>query len=760
MVHALPSVGEPATGTWKERSTAALLSRTAQLSIPGNRMARKNPQAGSGNRSTLIGLLKGLAYAALVGVLALVVAVAVASAYLPSYSDLTKRNDLGQMIRVRAANGQVLLSLGPSFGRWLPYDQIPPEMRAAIISTEDRRFRSHIGVDPIGIARSIQVRITSGHWRQGGSTLTQQLARNIFLTNNRNFVRKIKEGILALALERKFSKDQVLELYLNRVYFGGGAYGIDAASRKFFGHGADHLSLGEAAILAGLVKAPSNYAPTADLEAARDRSGVVLETMARNGFISQEEASQANPAQVRIKQTTNNNSVSYFTDWALPQLDTLIDQTTDPIDVWTTLDPGMQVAADKAVRANAPDGAQGALVAIDHDGAVRALVGGKDYVASIYDRATQAERQPGSAFKLFVYLTAMESGMKPTDTIVDEPVTIDGWTPRNSERTNLGPVTLREAFSRSINTVSAKIGQQVGFSTIADMARRFGITTPISTYPSMVLGSSDVRLIEMTRAFASVADNGVAVTPFGILRVVTPDGRILYQHDNDESRVLVAPWVAAEMMDLLQSAVLSGTGRAAQIGRPVAGKTGTTTLNKDGWFIGYSSGLTTGVWMGRDDAKPVPGLQGGTAPARAFHDFMMVAVANRPVEQFQTQVPMPDWQLTPEEEIYGDQPVDINETGPLVDQNGMPLGTPSNENPQPQPQQQQMVNPEGTGPPTQQELDQAFPPQQQPPRRPPPYPPRQPQPYPPPVQNQPQPQPPPNPRSVPADPSQPRPEAA
>ena len=235
---------------------------------------------------------------------------------------------------------------------------------------------------------------------------------------------------------------------MNRVYFGGGAYGIDAASRKFFAHGADHLSLGEAAIIAGLVKAPSNYSPTADVEAARSRSGVVLQTMVKNGFITPDTAAQVNPANVRIQETTNQNSVRYFTDWALPQLDTLIDQTTDPIDVWTTLDPGMQVAADKAIRANAPDGTQGALVAIDRDGAVRAMVGGKDYVSSIYNRATQAERQPGSAFKLFVYLSALESGMKPTDTIVDEPVTIDGWTPRNSTRTNLGPVTLREAFSR------------------------------------------------------------------------------------------------------------------------------------------------------------------------------------------------------------------------------------------------------------------------------------------------------------------------
>jgi penicillin-binding protein 1A len=339
------------------------------------------------------------------------------------------------------------------------------------------------------------------------------------------------------------------------------------------------------------------------------------------------------------------------------------------------------------------------------------MVGGKDYVSSIYNRATLAERQPGSSFKLFVYLAALESGMKPTDTIVDEPVTINGWSPRNAERENLGPVSLREAFSRSLNTVSAKIGAQVGFSTIADMARRFGITTPISTYPSMVLGTSDVRLIEMTRAFASVANKGLAVTPYGIRRVVTADGRVLYDHEPDDQRVLVAPWVAAEMTDLLQSAVLSGTGRAAQIGRPVAGKTGTTTSNKDGWFIGFSSGLTTGVWMGRDDARPVAGLQGGTAPARAFHDFMSVAVANRPIEQFETQVPMPDWQLTPEEELYGDQPVDQNSMQPMVDENGMPLPAQQQPSDQAGPQQQPMIRPDGSGPPSQEELDQAFPPQ-------------------------------------------------
>ena len=595
-------------------------------------------------------------------------------------------------------------------------------LRCGLQSSESRTRGSgdDLGVDPIGIARSVKVRLQTGRFRQGGSTITQQLARNIFLTNSRNFGRKIKEGILALALERKFTKEQILELYLNRVYFGGGAYGIDAASRKFFGHGADHLSLGEAAIIAGLVKAPSNYAPTADVEAARSRSQVVLNSMVENGFISQEAAASIDPAEVRIEKTANNNSIRYFTDWALPQLETLIDQTQDPIDVWTTLDPGMQAAADRAVRANTPSNAQGALVAIDRGGAVRAMVGGKDYVDSIYNRATQATRQPGSAFKLFVYLAALESGMKPTDTIVDEPVTIQGWTPRNSTRTNLGPVTLREAFSRSINTISAKIGEQLGFSTIADMARRFGITTSISTFPSMVLGTSDVRLIEMTRAFASVANKGVAVTPYGIRKVVTADGRLLYEHETEEGRVLVAPWVAAEMTDLLQSAVLSGTGRAAQIGRPVAGKTGTTSSNKDGWFIGFSSGLTTGVWMGRDDARAIAGLQGGTAPARAFHDFMAVAVARRPVEQFDTQVPVPDWQLTPEEEMFGDAEVDANAAQPmLVDENGMPIGTPPADPNYPQPQP--MVRPDGSGEPSQQELDRAFPPQQQQ-QQPPPQP--------------------------------------
>lgn len=649
--------------------------------------------------------LKWMLYAALLGLLALVIAVAVAMSQLPSYQDLTRRNDLGQMIRVRSADGQLLVSLGPSFGRWLRYDEIPPAMRSAMIAVEDQRFRSHPGVDPVALARIARFAIANlgtGRRLQGGSTITQQLARNIFLTNKYSVGRKLQEMILALAIERKFSKDQILELYLNRVYFGGGAYGIDAASRRFFGHDATTLSLGEAAIIAGLVKAPSNYSPTADVEAARGRAEVVLQTMAENGFISENAARQVDPAQIVVQPSERQNSVRYFTDWALPQLDTLIDETGEPIDVWTTLDTRMQAAADRAVNANTPKGAQGALVSLDRDGAVRAMVGGRDYVASLYNRAAQAERQPGSAFKLFVYLAALESGMQPTTTIVDEPIEIQGWRPRNSTRTYSGAVTLREAFSRSINTVSAKIGAELGFGTIADMAHRFGISGNISTYPSMVLGTSDVRLIDMTRAYAAVANRGISVMPYAITRVATADGRLLYRHERQEERVLVAPWVAAQMTDLLQSAVLTGTGRAAQIGRPVAGKTGTTSSNKDGWFIGFSSGLTTGVWMGRDDARPVPGLQGGTAPARAFHDFMVTAVARRPVQQFETEVPMPNWDLEPEEQLWGNE---VIESEPLVDADGNPiLSQPSD----PLAPQARAPAP-GPGPtPDQTELDRIF----------------------------------------------------
>ena len=631
--------------------------------------------------------------AVLLAIIALVVAVYATRAQIPSFDEL-KSSPNGQMIRVHAADGTVMMSLGPSYGEWLSSDQIPEIMRKATVSVEDRRFYDHIGVDPIGILRALKfafVNRDTDRRFQGASTITQQVARTIFLSNRYSLKRKFREAILALALERKFTKDQILELYMNKVYYGGGAYGIDAASRKFFGHPATHLTLGEAAVIAGLVKAPSQYSPTADAKAAIGRAGVVIQLMQETGAITADEAAEADVDAVKLAPEPKQNSVRYFTDWALPQLDTLIDESSRPLEVYTTLDLGMQREATTAVNQNVPKGAQGALVAIDNDGAVRAMVGGKDYVSSIYNRATQAVRQPGSAFKLFVYLAALESGIKPDDPIVDEPVTIQGWSPRNDARNNIGQTTIRTAFAYSINTVAAKLGVQVGFDTIADMAKRFGITTPVSTYPSMVLGTNEVRLIDMTRAFASVANQGVAVTPYGITKV-TADGVTIYQHQVDRSHVLVAPFVAQEMTDLMASTVNVGTGRAADIGRPVAGKTGTTSSNKDGWFLGFSSGLTTGVWMGRDDDKPIPGLFGGRGPARAFADFMKPAVANRPVQQFDTSAEVPDWENEDEENAYFGQP----DNGLFVDENGNPVqpdsvypGDQGSTPPPPQQQQQQ-----------------------------------------------------------------------
>ncbi|HQS12834.1 MAG: penicillin-binding protein [Sphingomonadales bacterium 35-56-22] len=614
----------------------------------------------------ILRIIKAGVIAGLLGVMVLGIFVAIARGEIDSFEDL-KASPNGQMIRVRAADGTVIQSLGPSFGRWLDIDQLPSEMKDAMVAVEDRRYYIHPGVDPIGITRSLYVRAIDGRWTQGGSTITQQLARNIYLNSNKEFGRKIREVILALAMETKFSKDQILELYLNKVYFGGGAYGVDAASRKFFDHGAENLSLAEAAIIAGLVKAPSHYSPTADAQAAIDRATVVVGVMQDAGMISAAEAAEVKPADVKMAKQQPQDSVRYFTDWVLPQLDGLIDETEKPIDVWTTLDLKMQRAATAAIAANAPRGAQGALVSIDRDGAVKAMVGGTDYVTSNYNRAVTAVRQPGSAWKLFVYLAALEAGLRPEDMVEDKPVEIEGWQPKNSNGQYAGEISLRTAFAYSKNTVAAQLGQEVGTSSIANMARRFGITTPINTQPSMVLGTSETRVIDMTQAFASVGSNGRSITPYGISKVTTIDGEILYTAKPSRSVQLVEDWVAAAMTDLMQTAVATGTGRAANIGRPVAGKTGTTSSNKDGWFLGFSSGLTTGVWMGRDDARAIGGLEGGRAPAQAWAAYMRVAVSGRPVENFATEVTFPE-QLEGEDLLLGE-----GEEGLLLDENGMPI---------------------------------------------------------------------------------------
>ena len=607
--------------------------------------------------------------AALLAVVFLGIAVAFAARSLPSFYQL-KATQNAQTIVVRARDGTELVELGPSYGRWIPADQIPQVMKDAMISVEDKRYYSHFGVDPIRLTGAVVEGITGERSRVGGtSTISQQLARNVFLNSNRTIDRKLREAVLAMALEWKFSKEQILELYLNKVYFGGGSYGIDSASRNFFSHPATNLSTAEAAIIAGLVKAPSRYSPTADVDAAVGRASVVLRLMREQGKITAEEA-QVDVSAVNLKEEVGTNSVRYFTDWALPQLDLLLPETFEPIEVWTTLDPGMQRAATAAVAGNAPDGAQGALVSLDRDGAILALVGGTDYVETNYNRATNALRQPGSSWKLFVYLAALEAGYTPNDRVVDTEVSIGGWSPRNSNGRNIGETNLRTAFAYSINTVAAQLGNEVGFSAVASMARRFGITTQINTFPAMVLGSNEVRLLDMTRAFAAVSAGGSSVEPYGIVRVTTADGDVLYKHERARSTQLVPDHVARGITDLLQAAVQTGTGRAAQIGRPVAGKTGTTSSNKDGYFVGFSSGITTGVWMGRDDNRRVGGLQGGRAPAQAFSAYMRYAVKDRPVEQFDTELQLPEWQLDDEDDFFFGDPDDyyyIDEQGNLIE---------------------------------------------------------------------------------------------
>jgi penicillin-binding protein 1A len=647
------------------RSAAEREARAPRPAAPGPGPGKPAPPRWRLWLKRALGWGAGLALLVIAG---LFVAVVMAANSLPGYSEL-QSIQAAQTIVVRARDGTEIVEMGPSYGEWLAFDDIPGSMKNAMVAVEDKRFYSHFGIDFYRTGGAIVEGFTGRDRIGGTSTITQQLARNVFLNSNRTFDRKAREALLALALEWKFSKQQILELYLNKVYFGGGAYGIDSASRKFFSHPATELSTGEAAIIAGLVKAPSRYSPTADVQAAVDRAAVVLRLMQEQGYITADQA-KVDVSAVQLKQQSGQNSVRYFTDWVLPQLDIFLPETAEPVEVWTTLDLGMQRAATAAIEANTPGQAQGALVSMDRDGAVLALVGGRDYVESNYNRATNALRQPGSAWKLFVYLAALEAGYTPEDAVVDEPVSIGGWSPRNANGRNIGETSLRAAFAFSINTVAAQLGNEVGFGTVAAMARRFGITTQVTTVPSMVLGSSEVRLIEMTRAFASVSAKGMNVEPYGIAKVTTSSGEVLYRRDTPPDSQLVPAYVIAGITDLLQAAVQTGTGSAAQIGRPVAGKTGTTSSNKDGWFVGFSSGVTTGVWMGRDDAKAVPGLQGGRAPAQAFAAFMRYAVKDRAVEEFEVTLNLPDWMAEPDEEaLYGDpdEYYYIDENGNLVE---------------------------------------------------------------------------------------------
>jgi penicillin-binding protein 1A len=511
-------------------------------------------------------------------------------------------------------------------------DQLPPYVPAAFVSIEDRQFYHHFGFNPWGMVRAEFYNLThKGAPLQGGSTITQQLARNLFLTPTQSIRRKVQELILAVWLETRFSKKQILALYLNRVNFGGGAYGIEAASQRYFNKPAAQLTLGEAALLAATMKGPSRYNPAANSERAAKRATEVLNAMVETGAITPAQRDAAFAAPVHVSATLASQRAQYFTDWLDGQVRALLGkEPTEDLVVETTLDLPIQAAAEAAVRtgvtAHAAQGVQqGALVALDGEGRIRAYVGGESYADSQFDRATQAQRQAGSAFKPFVYLTAMEAGHTPAEQVMDEPLTIGNWSPKNYTGKYLGQVTLETALAQSINTVAARLASEVGTTNVAATAHRLGITSQIQTDPSMALGAVEVSPLDMATAYDPFANGGYRVRPYGIERIRTAGGQVLYDHGvaQDQLQQVIGQPPLSEMTEMMRQVVASGTGGRAKIGGyDIAGKTGTTSDYRDAWFVGFTGGFVAAVWVGRDDNTPMKRVTGGAAPAEIWKNFM------------------------------------------------------------------------------------------------------------------------------------------
>ena len=609
----------------------------------GHKRGRKPARRGGRKRRQKHGLLyravRALLVLFVVGAAGLAGLVAYYASQLPPMADWTVPARAAN-VRILAADGSLITNHSDSTGQRLSLDEMSPYVPEAVVAIEDRRFYQHFGVDPIGLARAMFINLRAGTVVQGGSTITQQLAKNLFLQPDRTFKRKVQEVILAFWLEMNLSKKQILQLYLNRVYLGSGAYGVDAAAHRYFGKSARNLTLAEAATIAGLLKAPSHYSPITNPGAAEARAQLVLTAMHQAGYIDDREATLALATQVKAVRDVAGGSGRYVADWVMSILPGYVGAVDRDIVVQTSIDLRLQAAADAAVAgALAAEGAklgvtQGALVAIDPDGAVKAMVGGRDYATSPYNRAVDGRRQPGSAFKLFVYLTALEHGLIPESVRVDQPVSIGNWTPQNYAKKYYGPVTLRTALALSLNTVSVQLTNEVGPTNVAATARRLGITTPLMATPSIALGTSEVSPLEMTAAFVPFSNGGRGIIPHVIDRITTADGRVLYQRSGSGPGQVIDPRYVAMMNNMLQAVVSEGTGkRAALSGWQVAGKTGTSQDYRDAWFIGYTGALTTGVWFGNDDDSPSKRATGGSIPADAWHRFMVAALDGvRPVD--------------------------------------------------------------------------------------------------------------------------------
>ncbi|MEO8300388.1 MAG: PBP1A family penicillin-binding protein [Rhizomicrobium sp.] len=543
-----------------------------------------------------------------------------------------------QDITILDDRGRLIARRGLTQGRMVHAEDLPDYVPGAFIAIEDRRFRSHIGVDPIGLARAALRNMTAGHVVQGGSTITQQLAKNLFLSPSRTFDRKMQEAMLALYLESRYSKNQILTLYLNRVYFGAGVYGIEAASQKFFGKRAGELGLTEAAMIAGSVKAPARYNPLSDSDAGLARARLVLNAMQSAGFIDQNTRILAQSTRPRIVRPNGTPGSGWFADWVMAHLPDTVASSDQPVIVETTFDLETQILAERAViHGLAAEGeqlqaGQAALVAMTPDGAIRAMVGGKAYNGSGFNRATDAMRQPGSAFKPFVYLAALEHGHTPGEMVNDGPVDIRGWRPANYEGRFKGEIPLVQAFAQSSNSVAVQLTAELGPKEVARTAHRLGIVSPLSEVSSLALGTSGVTPLELTGAYAPFANGGNAATPFGVLRVKTRSGKILYRRKPSDLGAVMSANDNMQMTHLMQEVTATGTGRAARLEeRPTAGKTGTTQDFRDAWFVGFTADLVCGVWIGNDNNAPMRKATGGTLPARIFHTFMREAEATMPV---------------------------------------------------------------------------------------------------------------------------------
>lgn len=571
------------------------------------------------------------------------------------------------------SEGQTIGMRGAFYGRSVYYKELPPYVWQAFLAIEDRRFFEHRGVDRQGMVRAMFANLRAGGTVQGGSTITQQLVKNLFLTPERTLQRKLQEMILAGRIENRLSKEEILDLYLNRVDLGTQAFGVDAAARRYFGKGAMELSVAEAALIAGLPKAPTDLAPTRNLPRAKARQLVVLEAMRDAGFITPAQHAQAAEAPVILAgRGLAEGELGYVFDMAMDEARRRSGQLSPDLVLRLTVDVGLQDAAVQAIRsglgpagrvqcpaepaaakkkADAGKGPararcqplQGALVMVDRQGAVRALVGGSSYEASKFNRAVQARRQPGSSFKTFVYAAAVEQGLDPDTVRYDEPVEIQGWTPKNYTESYMGAVTLRTAFAQSLNTVAAEVADEVGISRVADIACRFGVTsipctdearrrTPIP--PSIALGSMEVTLLEMTQAMSTFMRDGQRLDAFLVERAENSRGDVLYQRPPVSPLQVYDPELTHVMNGMLGRVVQTGTGTVARLGdREVAGKTGTSQDYRDAWFVGFTADYATGVWVGYDDFRPMAKITGGGAPAEIFHDFMRVASADLPPRQ-------------------------------------------------------------------------------------------------------------------------------